>query len=98
MRRGVQIELELFWLARLVGSCVALQLNFDNLLLTVAADVVVLLESQSDRIDQSVTRGAASIRQMHLQPLFISERLFADGGQVGIHSGWRRWHVLAEKM
>src|SRR5689334_15522772 len=52
VRGGVQIELEFFGLSRLVGYRIALQLDPDNLLVAIAADVVVLLESQPDGVDQ----------------------------------------------
>src|SRR5260370_21780797 len=71
MGRGIQIELKFLGPARLVGDRIALQLELDHLLLAIAPDIVILLETESDRIDQSMAGGAASIAEMHRQPLFI---------------------------
>src|SRR5260370_32168078 len=71
MGRGIQIELKFLGPARLVGDRIALQLELDYLLLAITPDVVVLLETESDRIDQSMAARPAFIAEMHRQPLLV---------------------------
>src|SRR5205823_1333470 len=50
-----------------------------NLLFAIAADRVVMLEAETDGVDQAVARGAGSVGKMGLEHLAIRERLLIGG-------------------
>ena len=63
------------------------------------ADGIEFFKAHADRIDQIVTSGAELVARVFAHPLPVGLRMsLGRGSQIGIHSGRRRGHVLAQEL
>ena len=74
-------------------------MNMQFELVVMHADRVELLESETDRVDQSVTAGAHRTGRVHRHPLAVGNRTgFRDRREICIHARGRRRNVLTKEL